>query len=315
MPKPAAFPHDERIAWASIALMGVATLTGLRAAGFSLRWASAAAPLLGCGALCAIAFFYRSARKEPRLAATCAALAQLVLFTMIAGPLTYLAAALDRPLIDGALLRADAALGFHWPAYLALIDAHPAFAALLRLAYETTLPQLAMALCLLGFTGRLGELRRFVWAVIGAGLAVSAISAFWPALGAYAYLDIPASAYAHIQPSDAWAHVPDLLGARDGSLRLLSLDRLQGLIAFPSFHAALAALFAWAFWQDRRARWPGLAAEALVLLSTPIDGAHYLSDVLAGIATAAASLGGARWALNARGSAGQASSAGAPQPA
>lgn len=288
------FLNDERRVWLFLALLGAATLIGLKAAGFGLIWTSLAGPIAGGAGLALLARFYRAMRPEPRLAATCAALAQMIGFTLIAAPLSYLAAGLDRPLVDDMLVRADAAIGFDWRAYLAWADAHPAIAAVLRTSYESLLPQLAAAVCLLGFTARFAELRRFARAIIIAGLATILVSAWLPALGGYAWFGLGPIAYPHLSPADAWQHVPDMLHVRDGSLRLLSVPGLQGLIAFPSFHAALALIFAWAFWQHRLTRWPGLALEAMVLLSTPVDGAHYLSDVLAGLAVAAAALALAR---------------------
>lgn len=283
--------------WLFIALLGLLTVSGLVAAGFNIAWATTLPPIAGAAILHLVSRFYRTRRPEPRLAATCEALAQLILFTLIAGPLSYLAASLDRPLQDARLIRADLLLGFDWRAYLTAVDARPAFAEVLRIAYDTLLPQLAVAILILGLSGRLQRLRGLVWAVMAAGLVSIAVSAIWPAVGAYAHLGLHQAAYPHIQPSDAWGHVPDFLGVRDGSLRTIALDRMQGIIAFPSFHAALGILFAWAYCQHPATRWPGLAFEALVLLSTPIDGAHYLSDVIAGSIVALASIAVATRAL------------------
>ena len=62
---------------------------------------------------------------------------------------------------------------------------------------------------------------------------------------------------------------------------------MNGLIALPSFHAAASLLFAWWGWQIRIMRFPLLLANALMLLSTPINGGHYFIDVLAGLGVGA----------------------------
>ena len=43
----------------------------------------------------------------------------------------------------------------------------------------------------------------------------------------------------------------DLPLVRDGSLRVLDFDKLTGIVTFPSFHAAAAVLYLWAFWPVR----------------------------------------------------------------
>lgn len=290
-------PRDAWTAWVVIAALATATLIGLWTAGFSIQWPSLAPPVGGAIVLCGVARLYRGRRRDERLASSCEALAQLVLFTMIAGPLSYLVASLDRPLQDGRLIHADRMMGFDWRDYLLWANGHPAFHKLLRVAYDTLLPQLAGAILLLGLTGRRDQLRILVWSVIGSATISIAASAIWPAIGGYAHFNLHAPAYAGIQPSDAWAHVPDFLGVRDGALRTIALDRMQGIIAFPSFHAALGIIFAWAYWQNRWARWPGLMLETALLLSTPVDGAHYLSDVIAGCLLAFATIRVAERAL------------------
>jgi hypothetical protein len=292
---PAVLLDDQARVWRWLAALGAATLAGLLAMRFEIHWASMALPMAGAALLHLVSRFYRSIRRDARLAATCEALAQLVVFTMIAGPLSYLAAALGGPLHDDRFARLDAALGLDWRVYLAVLDSAPAAGRVLRLAYDTLLPQLALVLLVLGFTNRLGALRTLVWATGLSGVATILISGLLPAIGCYAYFGLTPADYPHLDPSAPFTHVADFIGLRDGGLRTLDLTGLKGIITFPSFHAALAALYAWAFWQHRAFRWPGLAIEALVVLATPIDGGHYFVDVAAGIALALLAIRAARY--------------------
>ena len=285
---------DEMRAWRLLALLGAATLPGLYLAGFAIRWSSILMPDLAAILLHLIARFYRIVRPAPRIGAACEALAQLIIFTMIAGPLSYLAASLGGPLQDSRLAAMDALFGLDWRNWLALLDSAPGVAGILRVAYDTLMPQLAAVLLLLGFTGRTEELRRFVWATSLAGLAAVLISGLIPAAGCYAYFGLTPADFPHINPSVPFLHMADFTGLRDGSDRLIDLATLKGIITFPSFHAALATLYGWAFWQNRALRWPGLAFEALVLLATPVDGGHYFADVAAGMLIASVSLWFAR---------------------
>ena len=84
------------------------------------------------------------------------------------------------------------------------------------------------------------------------------------------------------------------LGLRDGGYRLLRGLGPEGIITFPSLHAALAVIIVAALWPVRLARWACVLLNAVVLAATPIEGSHYLADVLAGLVVAAVSLVAAR---------------------
>jgi hypothetical protein len=65
-------------------------------------------------------------------------------------------------------------------------------------------------------------------------------------------------------------------------------DALHGsLIGFPSYHCVLALVVSWAARSLHRLRWPLWIANALVIISTPIQGGHHLVDVLAAFPVAA----------------------------
>ena len=84
------------------------------------------------------------------------------------------------------------------------------------------------------------------------------------------------------------------LGLRDGTFRQLMAVGAEGIITFPSLHAALAVILIAAFWPVPLARWISLVVNALMLAATPIDGSHYLIDILAGIGIAVGCIYAAR---------------------
>jgi membrane-associated phospholipid phosphatase len=73
---------------------------------------------------------------------------------------------------------------------------------------------------------------------------------------------------------------------RDGSLRTLTGMTSEGIITFPSFHAALGVIFMVGLWPVPVLRWIGAVVNGLMILATPIDGGHYFIDVFAGIVIA-----------------------------
>jgi hypothetical protein len=121
------------------------------------------------------------------------------------------------------------------------------------------------------------------------------ISVFVPAIGNYQSLGLTAAEVPNVNMI-AFLHLQhDIPQVRDGSLRYLELFKLAGVIAFPSFHAVSAVLFAWAFAPVRVWGPVALVLNGLMLASTPVLGGHYLVDVVGGIALAVASIAFANW--------------------
>jgi membrane-associated phospholipid phosphatase len=78
---------------------------------------------------------------------------------------------------------------------------------------------------------------------------------------------------------------------RDGRLREIALESMQGLISIPSLHAAMAVLLVYTARGIRFVLPASLALNLAMLASTPIEGGHYLVDVFAGCALALGLIG------------------------
>jgi membrane-associated phospholipid phosphatase len=70
----------------------------------------------------------------------------------------------------------------------------------------------------------------------------------------------------------------------------LNLNTAEGIITFPSYHAALAIIFLVAFWSVPLLRWPSVVLNLALVAGTPIDGGHYFVDLGAGMAIAMVSI-------------------------
>jgi hypothetical protein len=278
----AGFRRLDGIIWALVAAVAGLELTAVAFDGFSLVLRSYAAPGGTCLMLMLAARYYGGRRNDPKLASALECTAQVAAFAAVAAPLSYVAASVALPLQDAAFDAMDRALGFDWRALLAVMKQWPEFHVAMRVIYLSLTLQMTAVVLLLGFTGRLAWLRVYTLAFIFAALLTIAISALLPAEGVWLHYGLK-SADPAIMPvsSSSW---PVFLGLRDGTFRQVMAVGAEGIITFPSLHAALAVILIAAFWPVPIARWLSGVVNSLMLAATPIDGSHYLIDILAGVA-------------------------------
>jgi hypothetical protein len=267
------------------------TLTGFRVA-----WQSVAYCYGICLSLGGFAF-WRLRQTAPvylRTTFVLGAVAQLLLTTVIFAPGTYVVATLAWPLQDAALYAADKALGLDWRSYLDFVNDHPWLGGLLSFGYKMIRwPMFAIPL-VLGLCGHALRLNQFVLAFALALAATTIMSAFVPAVAAFAHLGLTPADYANIHPLADSEHLADLRNLRAGAFAVLDIRQVTGIVTFPSFHAASCLLYAWALWRVWWMRPAALIANGLMLAATPIDGGHYFVDVAAGLTVAAVAIWSAR---------------------
>jgi hypothetical protein len=280
----------DAIIWAITAAIAGAVLVSTLAAGFTIVWQSFAAPGLAAAIFMAAQRFYETRRPDPRLAAALGCTAQLLAFAAVGAPLSYIAASANLPLQDHWFDAADRAAGLDWSALLAWMNAHPGLHPFFREVYRSLMPQTVVVVLALALAGRFTWLRVFMLTFILATLATIALSALVPAQGIWGFHGLQSSDYPNITPDTRSLHLAVFHGLRDGSFRLLMAAGSEGIITFPSLHAALAVILAAGFWPLRWLRWPGLILNGAMLISIPVDGGHYFSDIAAGLAMAGIAL-------------------------
>lgn len=288
-------PYIDTIAWAL--LLSVTVIDGIWAfrAGFlaSSNWpsssfirlfGSAAALMIPCG-LMRIPRYSRfvASGRLACLFEILSTMALMILFASAALVFQYLAATQNSPLVDAKLIALDQAVGFHWPGLYNWHMAHPALNSILALAYQSYAVQCALAIVALGALKRTDDIREFTRLFMCNVIIVVLVSAFFPASNPIIHFGVVGP---H-EPSP-WSAFYVL---REGHANPLDLDVVQGIISLPSLHAAQAFLFAYSF---RHIRWlfPIAALWNLVMTySAILFGAHYLVDIIAGIALSIALIG------------------------
>jgi membrane-associated phospholipid phosphatase len=201
-----------------------------------------------------------------------------------------LAASAGLPARDAAFDAFDKSLGFDWMSLFAWFNAHPILFQILRAGYFSMTAQAALIVMCLAFTGRLAWLRVFLLAFLIATIATIAVSAILPAQGAWLRYDLQGIELSSAVVPATKHFLPIFEGLRNGSYRTLVAMGAEGIITFPSLHAALAVILAMAMWPVSGLRWLGVGVNLVMLAATPIDGLHYLADVVAGLAIAGVSL-------------------------
>jgi membrane-associated phospholipid phosphatase len=233
----------------------------------------------------AILWAWASWRHRPRARAAAELVLAPLLLSLPVLVFTYASMHSSLPLQDSRLEAWDSAIGFRALDFLAWLNGHPAFANLLALSYGSFFPQMIAVPLLLTLTGRIERAYAMALCVLLLGVIGASVCHFFPAVGVYAHHGIRPGAYPHIFQNLGYFHV-QLEAVRGDPTFVLDVAHAQGIVAFPSGHAAIAMLCAWAMWDVKWARWPFLALNACMFVSALPQGAHYLVDLIAGAAMA-----------------------------
>ena len=264
---------EVRVLWLVIASVVAVDLIWLLASGMSVTVSPAKAIAL-CSVLLLVLVYTRF-RPDRRISELATACAQLVVFTAAGAVLSYLTVTANFPLIDRHLAEADAALKLDWLAFFEWVDARPTIKGILVTAYDSSMIQVAVLLLWLSACDRIERMREFVWLFVATLLVIIPISWIIPAASAWVHFGVT-------ERADAY-HLADFNALRAGQMTRISLAQVNGLITFPSFHAALAVMLIYAS-RGVRLLFPAfLVLNVLMLAATPTVGGHYFTDIIAGV--------------------------------
>jgi membrane-associated phospholipid phosphatase len=297
----AADPHflraGSRLLWALIAAMAVGAAAACWAAGLSVDCRTLPSLVVVVAISAPVALFYRVFRPDPGIFYSTESITQIFLISILGALLAYGAAASGLPYRDAELLAADRWLGFDPKTYLDFVYARPLLAMLFPVVYLSMVYQPAIVFVVLTLTRRIDRLHDFAVALVVSLVITIAIFALFPARGWYGYLGVDPAAYPKLLLF--WNFVPHLDTVRNGTLHAIPLGDLRGIVSFPSYHTAAAMLAVWSVWPVRLARWPMLALNALMVAAAPVEGAHYLVDIMGGLVGGGCAILAAVWTRHA----------------
>jgi len=213
--------------------------------------------------------------------------ALFMLISLMGATASYPVSGLTHGYADAKLHRIDLALGFEWVAWYKCVAAHPALQVLGTAVYRSIYVTPAILLGVAAWTGRHDRAYHFLATFWLAAFITLCLFSLMPAVGPFSYLWHGPITY--MPESELWQ--PGLIPAlRAHSVHVVDLGQLRGLVSAPSFHTAAAVLYIVAAWRVPSLRWPLLTLNALMLLSTPVEGTHYLSDMILGAIVAVTAL-------------------------
>jgi membrane-associated phospholipid phosphatase len=273
-----------RLSWICLGLQGVlaaASVLLYRATHIDVRWSSDVAFLVLIGALtalwAALLVIPGDSTARRRLAEGVAATVLFLSLIQITAPMQYGALALGRPFVDSWLDRVDHWLGVDVADLTAWTAQYGWLVAMLNVAYNSLVPQLLVPLVVLPLTGDREELWEYLWHLHISLIGALACLALWPTVYVFTYRHFdPLVAPALVQ------HVMSQLWAlHAGTFRSVTLQDMQGLISFPSFHTAAAVAVTWALRRQRAWLWlPVAVLNAGLISATILLGLHYVTDLL-----------------------------------
>lgn len=273
--------------WTGVAVAAALLAGLLGVAGLGIDMSRAVRPMLPVSLAIAAALARPRLRgvRETRLADLAECWGLMALVCTMGAIASYAVIRLTTGQVDAWLAAIDRVLGFDWIAAYRFTVARPLIARVSELAYLSIFFSPLVVIAGLALTGR-AERARALIAAFGIALAIGlVIFCFCPARSALDYYMghdisyIPATGISHLAVIDQ---------LRAGTMTVIDVTTLSGMITFPSFHAVSAVLFIWAAWPLRWLRWPCLAVNLAMLIVTPVQGTHYLIDVIGGVALALA---------------------------
>jgi hypothetical protein len=276
-----------------------AMAAGLAAVALAWTWighfhvdaAAYARPALIGLALLGAGIFYQTRRPDPKIVAMLLGASFLILFSAVANLLNNFLLTIAGARIDAQLDAADRALGFDWYRLMLLVADHPVLNGWLFQVYNVALPEIALMVIVLAWSGKVDKTYRFCIAVAFGALICISIWTLMPAFGAMSLYTLPPDVAHRLQVALTCEFGKAQVAMLQDGPGYITLDSQHGsLIGFPSYHGVLALVVGWYARSLPRLFWPLLVINALILISTPVQGGHHLVDVLASFPVTALSI-------------------------
>ena len=276
-------PAGRRLSLAMIAVVLVLDLLGLPFSALSFSKAN----LLVCVAIAGLFFvagpLQRRYAISPAMRHFAVEVYVLVLFGAVGFVFSYLAIENGWAIRDDWFAAIDRSLGFDWRSYTTAVLQDDWLRPASLVLYLLTPPLVGLALLRACREAHFDFASDIVATVILAGILCVILSGITPSAGGSGYFVTDAEFYGDYAVIFDSAYKQRFFELRAGAGMEVFLLRPAALIALASYHAALCLLVILAFRGSGTTGRLILAINIGTLLSLPVQGGHYLSDVLGGL--------------------------------
>ncbi len=226
--------------------------------------------------------FYRFKRENTGIALATTSAGLFIVFSLAGSVFNYLLLPIQMPRVDWFFQRTDAALGFDWTAFVTWASNWPLFGQALRIVYFSSVPQLIIAILILGFARQGEALHRFLITGIIGVLITFGTWAMFPSFGASSISVLPDAVQAAMPIAVNTAYGAELVRLSIEGTNYISPENVLGLIGFPSFHTVMAMMSVVFLGHFKWLRPLLYGVNALMVPAIIIQGGHHLSDMIAG---------------------------------
>lgn len=270
----------------ALALAGLMVVTGIGLSVAVSGFVTVVVPIAALSA-CRIALRAAASPASRQFADFCGHMVAFMAICLIGVLASYPAAAETTGFYDPQLARADHLLHFDWVFWYRQVSENRA----LQLIGSATYAAIYISpVLLLAHFARAQESHsacRFLLSFWLAALLTILLFPLFPAEGPLAFLWHGPIPY---MPTSALYQEQLIPALRTHQLQAIDLGALRGLVCAPSFHAAAGVIYIATAWPIARLRWPLGILNLLMLAATPIEGTHYLVDLIAGALVAVTAL-------------------------
>lgn len=215
-------------------------------------------------------------------------------FSLLGVVASYPVAGATSGFADPMLRNLDQLLHFDWLAWYAAVSANPWLQVAGSAAYASIYVSPFVLLGWYAYAARRADAQRFLATFWVAAVLTLALFPLFPAEGPLAFLWQGPVPYMPTTALYQQQLIPEL---RARAIQDIDLGALRGLVCAPSFHTVCGVLYMAFAWPVRQVRWFLLPLNAAMLLATPVEGTHYLSDMICGLIVAVVAFVGVRMAV------------------
>ncbi|MDE2410308.1 MAG: phosphatase PAP2 family protein [Sphingomonadales bacterium] len=207
---------------------------------------------------------------------------------------SYEAASATSGFYDAALEDVDRMLHFDWLALYLLVVRHPVLQWLGAAAYDSVFVSPWVLIGWMAWHGQREQAYRFLLVFWLSTVLTLVLFPLFPARGALAFLW---HGPIHYMPTNGLYQGQIIPALRDHAITRIEFDAVRGLVCAPSFHTVCAVLYIATAWPIAALRRWLVPLNLVMLLAVPVEGTHYLVDMILGalVAVSAIVVAGARW--------------------